>query len=273
MKEAGFKYELHKKSYYVDRHEDDDVVSSRNTYIKRFFADEIYEHCFIQISKIKYQALMHNGVFRANRVKKEKSEKKEVSKNLIDDASSLIEDYIENEQTHFYKDEDGKEMVEIHVDHLYTYDNDCNKDLPSLKPFGGNLSVRLPKGEKPRIVLGQDEAIYRSSQQNESCWTIDGETTLRTKGLGTGVMVSAFVSRELGFGIAIKDEDVLAINKLREGKKYTDEEAASYLLGSAEKKPLQESPFVRFLNYGTGKDGYWTYRHMVLQIEDCTDCL
>ena len=27
MKEVGFKYELYKKSYYVDRHEDEDVVS------------------------------------------------------------------------------------------------------------------------------------------------------------------------------------------------------------------------------------------------------
>ena len=31
MKEAGFKYEKYKKCYYVDRHEDDDVVSDRKT--------------------------------------------------------------------------------------------------------------------------------------------------------------------------------------------------------------------------------------------------
>ena len=53
----------------------------------------------------------------------------------------------------------------------------------------------------------------------------------------------------------------------------TDEEAASYLSGTKNKEPLTESPFVRYLNYGAGKDGYWTYRHMVLQIEDCVDCL
>ena len=39
------------------------------------------------------------------------------------------------------------------------------------------------------------------------------------------------------------------------------------------KPPLAESPFVRHLDYGSGKDGYWTYRHMVIQIEDCIDCL
>ena len=33
MKEAGFRYEKHKKSYYVDRHEDPDVVSDRKSYL------------------------------------------------------------------------------------------------------------------------------------------------------------------------------------------------------------------------------------------------
>ena len=30
---------------------------------------------------------------------------------------------------------------------------------------------------------------------------------------------------------------------------------------------------VVYLDYGSGKDGYWTYRHMILQIEECHDCL
>ena len=77
-------------------------------------------------------------------------------------------------------------------------------------------------------------------------------------------MVSAMVSRVFGFGIYIKDEDLSAINNLREGKKYTDDEAAIYLLGSALKQPLTESPFVWYLNYGQGKGGYWTYKHMIL---------
>jgi len=112
-------------------------------------------------------------------------------------------------------------------------------------PYGGNISIRLPIDSKPRLYFGQDEAIYRSSQLNECCWTVDGETTLRTKGLGTGVMVSAMVSRAFGFG----------------------------LYGSSAKKSLIDNPFVRYLDYGSRKDGYWTYRHMVVQIEDCSDCL
>ena len=108
------------------------------------------------------------------------------------------------------------------------------------------------------MTLGQDEAIFRSSQLNESCWTIDGETTLRTKGLGIGIMVSAFVGRELGWGMDITGEQLEVINNIRADTTYTDEEAASYLNGTKNKEPLTESPFVRYLNYGAGKDDYWT---------------
>ena len=52
-----------------------------------------------------------------------------------------------------------------------------------------------------------------------------------------------------------------------------DEELATYLVGSEAKISLTESPFVRYLNYGSGKDGYWTYRHMDIKIEDCVDRL
>jgi len=141
-----------------------------------------------------------------------------------------------------------------------------------LGTFGGNLSVRLPPERKPVITFGQDEAIFRSSQLNDSCWTIDGESTLRTKGLGTGIMVSAMVSRAFGFGLEITEAQLLEINNRREGKQYVDTEAATYLYGHPNKSKLTESPFVRYLNYGQGKDGYWTYRHMVLQLEDCNDC-
>ena len=52
-----------------------------------------------------------------------------------------------------------------------------------------------------------------------------------------------------------------------------DCEAATYLYGKFTKHPLKDGPFLRYLDYGSGKDGYWTYRHMVLQIEDCKDYL
>ena len=79
-------------------------------------------------------------------------------------------------------------------------------------------------------------------------------------------MVSAFVSRAFGLGMIITKEQLAEKNKIREGTAYKDEEAATYLLGSEAKKPLTESHFVRYLNYGSGKDGYCIYSHMDIKL-------
>ena len=123
-------------------------------------------------------------------------------------------------------------MVELHVDTIYKYDDEDELILPKLGIYGGDIGVRLPPNTKPRLCFGQDEAIFRSSQLNDSCWSIDGECPLRTKGLGTGVMVSAMISRAFGFGMNITDEQLLNINESREGKNYKDEEAATHLTGA-----------------------------------------
>ena len=105
--------------------------------------------------------------------------------------------YIENERVYFYTADDGTDMVELHVDNMYQYNDDDLKNLPILGLYGGNTSVRLPPTKKATLCFGQDEAIFRSSQLNDSCWTINGQVPLQTKGLGVGVIVSAMISREL----------------------------------------------------------------------------
>jgi hypothetical protein len=32
-------------------------------------------------------------------------------------------------------------------------------------------------------------------------------------------------------------------------------------------------PFVKYIEYGQGKEGYWTYDNMALQCEACIDCI
>ena len=231
-------------------------------YLVSFFDKEIYKHCWMYVLRRKYIVMKTTSVIRTIHIKEEDEKKEDGA--LVENLSSKIDDYVEKERIHFYKNEDNLDMVEMHIDDVYKYeDNEGN--LLLLGPFGGEgVSVHLPKDSRPVLVFGQDKAIFRSSQLNESCWTVDRETTLRTKVLGVGLMVSAIVSRSLGWGMIITDNELLEINKLRLGKKYTDEEAASYLNGSDLKKDLVESPFIRYLNYGAGKDRYWTYRHMVL---------
>jgi hypothetical protein len=84
-------------------------------------------------------------------------------------------------------------------------------------------------------------------------------------------MISAFVSREFGFGMALSDEDLQKVNEYRQGKHYSDKSAAMDKRGTSEKQPLESSPFVVQFEYGINAEGYWTYDHMVLQFEDCVD--
>ena len=91
---------------------------------------------------------------------------------------------------------------------------------------------------------------------------------------GQGVMVSAMCSREFGYGNAELSESVLKeVNENRKNCKYSDENAAILRNGTAMKPLLTCSPFIRELEYGSGHEGYWTYEHMCLQLEDCIDVL
>jgi hypothetical protein len=39
------------------------------------------------------------------------------------------------------------------------------------------------------------------------------------------------------------------------------------------KEPLTNYPFFWAFEYGQHADGYWTYQHMMLELEDCVDIL
>jgi hypothetical protein len=43
--------------------------------------------------------------------------------------------------------------------------------------------------------------------------------------------------------------------------------------GSIKKSKLTSSPFDCLLEYGINGEGYWTYESMIIQLEDCMDCL
>ena len=85
-------------------------------------------------------------------------------------------------------------------------------------------------------------------------------------------MLSAFVSRELGFGRALTDDEFLKINTARRGtdRTYCDSQAA---MEKTNKANLTESPFVKYLCIGANNKGYWNSYYMSLQFEDVVDCL
>jgi hypothetical protein len=49
MRDARFKYEAYLKCYYVDRHEDPDVMADRAKYIPKCFEVEMREHVWVQL--------------------------------------------------------------------------------------------------------------------------------------------------------------------------------------------------------------------------------
>jgi hypothetical protein len=51
------------------------------------------------------------------------------------------------------------------------------------------------------------------------------------------------------------------------------DEKAEKAKGGLVKKDLLSNSFVVEFEYGANSEGYWCYEHMVLQLEDCMDCL
>ena len=81
-------------------------------------------------------------------------------------------------------------------------------------------------------------------------------------------------SREFGWGMTLTEEQLKEINvKRARDVGYCDEVASKDVMGTTKKADLTESPFIRKLEYGSNKEGYWTGNHMIVQFEDCIDCL
>jgi hypothetical protein len=63
-------------------------------------------------------------------------------------------------------------------------------------------------------VFGQDECIVKQHLFPQKSWNGQNgaETALIPKGDGLGVMISAFVSREFGFGFELTTEQFQEVN-------------------------------------------------------------
>ena len=118
---------------------------------------------------------------------------------------------------------EGKEMIEYHVDDCKYLFEIANKTLK----FGGNLSKRRDKSKPPYLVFGQDECIFSQYSFKPMTWVSpDGRRPLLPKSTGISVMLSAFQSREFGFGYNLSKDLLDKINEKRINQHYKDEEAA-----------------------------------------------
>ena len=183
-------------------------------------------------------------------------------------------EFNKNANGYSYLSEDNVEMVEFHVDdHSFLHDvaHEMGHGL-----MGGKLSVRKPASSiKPLMIFGQDECVFSQFLLGNRQWVGPaGQRALLPKTDGLSLMLSAFQSRETGFGLSISSRIQLdEINESRRGKNYIDADAAMAIHGQAMKKDLKDSPFVIYFELGANNEGYWTYNHMSIQFEDCVDCV
>jgi hypothetical protein len=237
----GFTYSLSRKSYYVDSHEKPENTKYRAGFIKRYEAYELRTHRWVQIPLLRYNSLVKKG-------------------ELCDTCG------------YKYKNKKDEEYVELHVDDHPSFQDESNHLL-----YGGNLSVRKDESQKPVMIIGQDECIFKQYTLVKKSWSDpDGMRALLPKDDGRGLMISSFVCRELGYGWDLNEEQMQKVNEQRmrgDRKQYMDETAATLKNGSSMKQKLTSTPFTRTLEYGANSEGYWTYDAMVLQLEDCMDVL
>ena len=240
MRQMGFKYEPRKKCYYVDTHNKPENVEYRRNFIKRYAEYELRSYRWISIEEWEYNKMVKN---------------KELQK-------GMGYRYVKDKITYY----------ECHVDCHEKFQERC-----AILPFGGQLSVRKDPNKKPIMMLGQDECINKQFTFSPASWTLpNGKKPLLPKDEGAGVMISAFTSRELGYGpVELTQDQLDKVNSIRRGRNatYSDQDAAISLFGTAVKPKLTKSPFVFWLDYGANAEGYWNYERMVIQLEDCVDVL
>jgi hypothetical protein len=244
LRRLGFSYDFRKKSFFVDGHERPNVVSRRN------------EFCILYLSKLEPRT--HRWI----QATKEAVDKWKAENKTLEDVNC----------GYHYCSADNVEMVEFHVDD-YDFLHDVAEEM-GFGTFGGNLSVRKPPDVKPLMIFGQDESVYSQFLFGNRQWVgPKGQRPLLPKTDGLSIMVSAFQSRETGFGVDINRIQLGEINEARRGQNYVDKEAAMAINGHAAKKDLKQSPFVVDFELGANNAGYWTYNHMAIQFEDCVDCI
>ena len=242
MIRLGFRYQPTRKGYYVDGHERPATIQYRWDFCQRYLSYERRMHRWVQVTETV-----------AKQLEKEDMIAKGSGYTYLNDSTPMREYHVDS-----FNPKKSKEFLQLFV----TTD------------FGGNLSVRIQPSSKPLISFGHDECIFKQFPMPTKQWYgPNKETFIRPKDDGHGIMISAFQSREFGFGLDVTEADLKEVNRRREGFRYRDTQAALETRKSEYKAPLTTSPFVREFEYGQNADGYWTYQHMVLQLEDCVDVL
>jgi hypothetical protein len=231
MRLLGFQYDTRRKSFYVDGHERDDVVASRSTFCKRYLTEyEPYCNRWIQLSLKEARTIKDlNIVFGYS----------------------------------YFNIRANEEWIEFHVDYWSRIMEEGAKHQPALTNIlntekKATTSIRVSSVARPIMIVGQDESVFAQYLLGSKSWVgPKGQRPLLPKTEGDGYMLSAFVSREFGFGRELSEDELARINAARRGRErtYIDSQAALEILKSTQKPILTESPFVKYLYIGANNEG------------------
>jgi hypothetical protein len=244
LRYLGYRFDERKKSYYNDGHEKPEQIQYRKRFIAEYFENELSCYLWVQVNK-------------ATAVELENDPKSPLPKNI----------------SHEYVQE-GREMREYHIDAHYSLKNHVH---PTNREHGANLSIRKNSATRPVICVGEDESAFSQYAFSTKSWKgPNGEQKLLPKGEGETLMVAGFMSRQFGLGKHLTEEHLIAINRYRNERRrnYMADVEAIAVHGKSEKKDLiDNSPFIRFLEVGAEKEGFWNYNNMAIMTEDLVDCL
>jgi hypothetical protein len=175
-----------------------------------------------------------------------------------------------------YTTADDVRMLEYHLDTHKAFGDFVSANN---KQYGGDLSVRLRMGERPVLLVGQDESTFHQYIFSKKQWRgPNGKAFLLPKSEGEMYMASGLTAREFGLGLGSRLTPALRneINESHRGNKsYVSMGDAELVRGSTIKRDFKDSynPGLAFFRTGVQHEGYWNSSHAKLQLEDVVDAL
>jgi hypothetical protein len=160
---------------YTDGHEREDVVKDRNKrFLVEYFKLERRVHRWVQLIEEKANEL----------------------------EESLSKPPLPRNISYNYTTPNDVQMREYHLDMHKTFGDFVSANN---KQFGGDLSVRLRAGERPVLLVGQDESTFHQFIFSKKQWKgPNGKAFLMPKSEGEIYMASGFVAREFGLGLGLR---------------------------------------------------------------------
>ena len=152
MRLLGFRYDMRRKSFYVDGHERDNVVATRSQFWKRYLT-EVEPYCkrWIQVS--------------------------------MTDATTM-NDLLDIGLGHVYFDiVRNKRMIEFHIDYW-----NCHKEkIWTTITAQATTSIRVSSKARPIMIVGQDESMFAQYLLGSKTWIgPNGQRPLLPKSEGDG---------------------------------------------------------------------------------------